>query len=44
MEHPISMWVREAIDRVRAIDMHTHLFPPSCWAWSVSFQQAVRSV
>lgn len=29
MEHPISMWVREAVDRVRAIDMRTHLFPPS---------------
>ncbi|MBF8378181.1 glucuronate isomerase [Alicyclobacillus mali] len=29
MESSISTWVREAVDRVRVIDMHTHLFPPS---------------
>ncbi|MDI9259405.1 glucuronate isomerase [Alicyclobacillus sendaiensis] len=29
MESSISTWVREAVDRVQVIDMHTHLFPPS---------------
>ncbi|SIS67826.1 glucuronate isomerase [Alicyclobacillus vulcanalis] len=29
MEDVISHWVRDAVRRVRAIDMHTHLFPPA---------------